>query len=162
MKIFEINENINYILSNFLDEETGELNESVLDDLNKLELEKETKCLNLAKYVKQLQVEHDGIKSVKDDLNKRQSALKKKIEGIKNYLSYAAAGENYKDSEITISWRKSVSVNSNIDENIHMIPSEFLEPQPDKILKALISKALKAGRGVEGAFLEEKNNIQIK
>jgi len=154
MKLYEINEQIEKVLEN-VNTETGELDMKALDAL---EMKRDEKVLNIAKYIKSLKVEADAVKSVEKGLTDRRKALENKAERIKDYLSMNIKGETYKDAEIKISWRKSVQVSITDPETI---PESFrkITVSLDKIS---VKEALKEGLTVQGAELVEKQNIQIK
>lgn len=68
-------------------------------------------------------------------------------------------GEKVTGTDFAISWRKSTAVNV-LDEKA--LPPTFLVPQPPKVDKTGISKALKNGETVSGAELIERQNMTIK
>lgn len=68
-------------------------------------------------------------------------------------------GQKIKDVQYAITWRKSKAVEITDDK---AVPDIYRIPQPDKIDKAGINRALKSGVEIPGAELVEKENIQIK
>jgi len=154
MKLYEINEQIEKVFES-VDQETGELDMKALESL---EMERDEKVLNIAKYVKSLKVEADAIKTVEKGLTDRRKALENKAERIKDYLSMNIEGESFKDPEIKISWRKSEQVSITDQETI---PESFRKITVS-VDKSSVKKALKEGLTVNGAELIEKQNIQIK
>ena len=141
-----------------IDEETGEVTN--LDELDALELERDTKVENIALWVKNLTAEAAAIKAEVQNLTKRQKAAENKAERLKDYLMGNLAGEKFKTPKVAISYRTSEAVEIT-DEDL--IPEEFLviktEYKPDK--KA-IKDELKAGGEVEGAELVKRTSLQIK
>lgn len=141
-----------------IDEETGEVTN--LDELDALELERDTKVENIALWVKNLTAEAAAIKAEVQNLTKRQKAAENKAERLKDYLMGNLAGEKFKTPKVAISYRTSEAVEIT-DEDL--IPDEFLtiktEYKPDK--KA-IKDELKAGGEVEGAELVKRTSLQIK
>lgn len=157
MNLYELNRAIaDFDLE--IDEETGEVTN--LDDLDALELERDTKVESIALWVKNLTAEAAAIKAEVQNLTKRQKAAENKAERLKDYLMGNLAGEKFKTPKVAISYRTSEAVEI-LDEDL--IPEEFLaiktEYKPDK--KA-IKDELKAGGEVEGAELVKRTSLQIK
>ena len=92
-----------------------------------------------------------------------KNAYKKTAETLKQRI--ADAMERYdirevKDATIKVSLRKSVQT---IIDDLDQVPKQYktvkVETTPDK---TAIKKAIQEGEIIEGAHLEEKNNLQIK
>ena len=99
-------------LKNFeldIDEETGEILNS--DELDALELERDTKIENIALWVKNLLSDAEAYKREKDNFYSKEKAAKNKAERLKGYLEYVLAGDKFKSDRVTISYRKSESLN---------------------------------------------------
>lgn len=159
MKIYEINEHIEDILYNYLDEETGEISVFASEMLTKLEVEKKDKCLNIAKYIKNLDFEAKALKVTESNIKQRRIRNEKKVEYLKKYLSNVSNNERYSDTEIEVSWRKSKVV---IVDDIDLLPPEFVTTKTEKKAdKIALKEALKTGK-ISGVDLEERTNIQIK
>lgn len=153
MKLYEINEAI----MNCIDLESGE----ILDEtaLEKLQMEKSEKFENVGLWIKNLEADIKMIGEEIDNLNARKTAKKNKAESLKSFLSFALNGEKFETPKLSVSWRKSESVNIAEDATL---PGEYLvpvEPRPDK---TLLKKVLKDGAKIAGVELITKQNIQIK
>lgn len=150
---------LNSLIANFefeVDEETGEILNA--DKLDEIQLERETKLENIALWIKNLDSDAEAYKREKDSFAQKEKAAKNKVESLKGYLNFALAGEKFKTDRVSISYRKSESV-----EVAHGFDdARFLIPQEPKIDKMAIKKAIKEGEEVKGAILLEKQNIQIK
>lgn len=156
MTLYELNhELLNFDLE--IDEETGEILNAA--DLDKLEMERDTKIENIGLWIKNLLSDAEELKREKDNLAKREQQAKKKAERLKEYLADNLMGEKFKTARLDISWRRSESV-AVYDEPL--IPDEYKIPQDPKIDKAGIKKALKEGIKIDGVDLITKSNIQIK
>ena len=161
MKLYEIDQVIETLLNNGLvyDEATGEVLFTSVD-IEKLQMEKEKKVENIALYIKDLQAEAVALKTEEHALYERRKTTEKKIERLSDFIKFILKGERFQTSRVEIKYTKSQSVNV-LDEK--SIPDEFktiiTEKKPNK--KA-IKEALKNGMTVNGATLEEHNNIQIK
>lgn len=64
-----------------------------------------------------------------------------------------------KEPEFTVSYRKSETVEI---ADLNAVPDEFLAPQPPKVDKVGLKKAVKGGAVIDGVTIVEKQNIQIK
>lgn len=155
MTLYEID---NAILE-CLDIETGEIIDE--ERLNSLEMERDTKISNVACWIKDLKAENEAIKAEKQNLTRRQEVNDKKAESLKNWLNFALNGEKFKDGRVSISYRKSESIQFTDTFTIESLPSEFIKVTAEP-MKSEIKQAIKDGRTVEGCFIREDNNIQIR
>ena len=155
MTLYEID---NAILE-CLDLETGEIIDE--ERLNSLEMERDTKISNVACWIKDLKAENEAIKAEKQNLTRRQEVNDKKAESLKKWLNYALNGEKFKDGRVSISYRKSESVQFSDSFSIESLPSEFIKVTAEP-MKSEIKQAIKDGRTIEGCFIREDNNIQIR
>lgn len=140
-----------------IDEETGEITN--MDDLDAIEMEFREKVENVALMVKNFLSDAEAYKREKESFAKKEQIAKNKAERLKAYLAGNLGGEKFKSDRVTISYRKSDSVEIT---DAAALPVKYLrtkEPEPNK---AEIKKALKAGEEVSGAVLVEKESIQIK
>ena len=87
MKLYEIDEAI----LNCIDTETGEIIDA--DQLDKLQMERDTKLENVACWIKDLKAEAEAIKTEKQILANRQKVAENKAESLKKYLAYALDGK---------------------------------------------------------------------
>ena len=162
MNLFEINEAIKKCMiidETVIDAETGEILDA--DYLNGLEMAKDEKVENIAKWIKNLDSDIEQLKKQKELFDLRKKRAEAKRDSLKGYLSAFLNGEkwNAKDQSVTVSFRKSESVDV-IDAM--KVPPIYLVPQEPKIDKTAIKKAIKDGLEVDGAKLVVNNNIQIK
>lgn len=154
--LYELDEAIrNFELE--IDEETGEVLNA--EDLDNLEMERETKIESVGLWVKNLEAEKEAVKAEKDRFAKREKVLGNKIEKLKGWLSYALQGEKFTTPRLVVSYRKSESVNIT---NELAIDDKYCDisvvRKPDK---TALKKALKDGEEIVGAELVTKQNIQI-
>ena len=155
MTLYEID---NAILE-CLDLETGEIIDE--ERLNSLEMERDTKISNVACWIKDLKAENEAIKAEKQNLTRRQEVNDKKAESLKKWLNFALNGEKFKDGRVSISYRKSESVQFSDSFSIESLPIEFIKVTAEP-MKSEIKQAIKDGRTIEGCFIREDNNIQIR
>ena len=93
-------------------------------------------------------------------LQARKKTLDNLMERLKNYTGFALAGEKFKTSKVSVSYRKSTSV---VIDDITAVPKNyFKEPKEDWISKTLIAEAFDHGVTVKGAHAEDKQSTIIK
>ena len=164
--IYEINAQIEDIIARMfdeVDEETGEVDPQILEELTDLQMERDQKLENIGAYIKNLKGEVEAIKKELDLLKRRAEAKKNKIEYLENLLAsdLQARGETKKEfARCIISFRRSEQV---VITDEALIPQNLMkkkvEMTPDKVE---IKNLIKVGHEVPGAELIEKQNIQIK
>ncbi len=161
MTLYEINQSLlNCVIvedGTTVNTETGEVIDVVA--LEALELERDEKIRNIALWIKNLKSDAVALDAEEKAFKARKETTKRKAEQLSAYLSSVLNGEKVTGTDFAISWRKSTAVNV---LNEQALPSEYLIPQPPKVDKAGISKALKAGQEVAGAELIERQNMTIK
>lgn len=158
MKLYEID---NAILE-CIDLETGEIIDT--EQLDKLQMERDTKLENVACWIKDLKAEAEALKNEKQALAERQKVAENKAESLKKWLAYALQGEKFKTSKCAISFRKSEAVEVT-DEGLNNLMKEHDElltykaPEPNK---TKIKQALKDGLSVDGVQLIQNISTIIK
>ena len=140
-----------------VDWETGEIID--VEKLEALQMEFDSKVEGIALWIKSLVAEAKMVKEEKDNLATRQKACENKAESLKKYLASALGGEKFKTSKVSISYRKSKSVEV---EDITLLDDDYLKFKEPEADKTKIKKALEEGISLQGVSLVEKNNIQIK
>ena len=140
-----------------VDWDTGEIID--VERLEALQMEFDNKVESIALWIKNLVAEAKMVKEEKDNLAARQKACENKAESLKKYLASALGGEKFKTSKVSISYRKSKSVEV---EDISLLDDDYLKFEEPEADKTKIKKALEEGISLQGVSLVEKNNIQIK
>ena len=140
-----------------VDWDTGEIID--VERLEALQMEFDNKVEGIALWIKNLVAEAKMVNEEKDNLAARQKACENKAESLKKYLASALGGEKFKTSKVSISYRKSKSVEV---EDITLLDDDYLKFKEPEADKTKIKKALEEGISLEGVSLVEKNNIQIK
>ncbi len=153
MKLYEINAEI----ESCIDMETGEVVDA--EKLDALQIEKKEKVKNIALWIKNLKSDEAALKAEKDAFDARMKAAKRKRESLESYLSNCLQGEAVKDTEFAISFRTSKAV-SVLDEKA--IPEEWWKQAAPTLMKAELLAALKEGKEIPGAVLEERQNMSVK
>ena len=158
MTIYEIDQAI----MECVDLETGEIIDT--EQLDKLQMERDTKLENVACWIKDLKAEAEALKNEKQALAERQRVAENKAESLKKWLAYALQGEKFKTPKCAISFRKSEAVEVT-DEGLNNLMKEHDElltykaPEPNK---TAIKQALKDGLNVEGVQLVQNTSTIIK
>ena len=158
MTIYEIDQAI----MECVDLETGEIIDT--EQLDKLQMERDTKLENVACWIKDLKAEAEALKNEKQALAERQRVAENKAESLKKWLEYALQGEKFKTPKCAISFRKSEAVEVT-DEGLNNLMKEHDElltykaPEPNK---TKIKQALKDGLSVEGVQLVQNVSTIIK
>lgn len=161
MTIYDIDREIERILS-MTDEETGELPDSAFEELEQLQLDRQTKIDNAGCLFLELQAEAKAIADQEAVLEERRRAKQRRADRIKRYLEFATGGQPFATDRVEMKWRRSTKVE--IDDALFMQRPEerFLrqrQPEPDK---DAIKRALKAGELICGAALIESKSLTIK
>lgn len=161
MTIYDIDREIERILS-MTDEETGELPDSAFEELEQLQLDRQTKIDNAGCLFLELQAEAKAIADQEAVLAERRRAKQRRADRIKRYLEYATDGEPFASDRVEMKWRRSTKVE--IDDALFMQRPEerFLRQRPPEPDKDAIKRALKAGELICGAALIESKSLTIK
>ena len=141
-----------------IDEETGEILN--FEELDALELERDAKVENICLYIKNLLSDAAAYKLEKQSFDQKEKAATRKAEGLKKYLQNMLAGEKFKSTKATVSYRNSKQVEV-ID--IDYVPAEYLRiKQTIEADKKAIKEAIESGIDVKGCNLVERQNMSIK
>ena len=159
MTIYEIDQAI----MNCVDAETGEIIDT--EQLDRLQIERDTKLENVACWIKDLKVEAEALKNEKQALAERQKVAENKMESLKKYLAYALDGKKFSTAKCAVSFRttESVEVTTEGLENLMRDGKDDLltykTPEPNK---TAIKQALKDGLSVAGVQLIQNISTIIK
>lgn len=153
MKLYEINQAI----MECVDLETGEIIDT--EQLDKLQMERDTKIENVACWIKELKAEAEALKAEKMAFAKRQQVAENKMESLKKYLAYALDGQAFKTVRASVTFKKSQAVEV---DDIYKLDENYLRYKEPEADKTAIKEALKAGQTVAGATLVENVSVIIK
>ena len=144
-----------------IDHETGLIPDDWAKFLEDIQIERDEKCLAVARYCKTLAGESEMVRYEEKALARRRHILEGKHDRLKAYLSLAVKqGEKMFDANTVISWRKappSVEIT-----DAALVPDDLCKivREPSKVA---IKEALAAGQIVAGAKMaEQKMLIAIK
>jgi len=158
MNLYEINAE----LLSCVDTETGEIID--IEKLDSLDLQMQDKIENIGCWVKNLLSDADQLDTEIKSLTERKRRKKNKAESLKKYLSSFLDGSKFESSKVSISYRKSESVDVADIEQIKLLENcdDYLTYKDPEANKTAIKEAIKHGVIVPGCSLVEKQNIQIK
>ena len=149
-----------------VDLETGEILDSA--KLDALQMERERKLEGVALWIKDLKAEASAVKEEADKLNARKKSLENKMDGLKNWLSYALCGEKLKTARCNVYYthnqRLAVADEGKLVEFLKTLkePEQFLKFSEPELRRDEIKKALKDGYEIPGAALEQTESVVIK
>jgi hypothetical protein len=147
-------------------EAEAEANEGVYSEswdaiLEGLQMDRKTKLLDCARYIKSVEAMAEAVKAEKQALAKKQEALENKAERIKAWVTKSMLENNdsgIQDANTKLSWRKSekciVTDESKIDDKFFKIVRSPMVAE--------IKAAIKAGQTIAGAELQSNVSLQIK
>ncbi len=156
--IYEINAQIQECLN----PETGEFDEERFNGLIEL---KETKIEQLICFYKNVVAMAKAMKEEEKSLKERREAEERKAENLKNYIQYALDGEKFKTSKVSVSYRKTQSVE--VADNFvswaiatgHDTLLKYKEPE---VSKTAVKEAILAGEKDIPAQIIEGMSMTIK
>ena len=153
MNIYEIDSRI----MDCIDEETGEILD--VEMLEKLIQDRQNKIENVALWYKNVVAEAEAIKAEIQNLTARKKHDENLAESLKIYLSNVLDGEKFKTPRVSISYRKSSSVEV---DDVFKLPEEFITYKMPEPKKSELKKAMSDGMKFIGVRIIEKNNVVIK
>ncbi len=162
MTLYEINAELDALIANSVDPETGEL---IIDpeQIDALSMERDEKIENIGCYIKNLKAEAAAIDAEIKNLTARKDAAKKKAERLTNYLKDNLNGEKFQTAKVVISYRNSTAVEINPDIFFaRSANGKYFRVKDPEADKTAIKEALKAGEAIEGATLVTNTSMTIK
>lgn len=144
-----------------IDVETGEVVD--VERVAALEMALDEKVENIALWIKNLMADAEAYKREKESFAYKQKVAENKIKSLKEYLGGYLAGNKWKSDRVSISFRKSQSVEVDLQRLMAFDGADkflrYKEPDADK---TAIKEALKNGDVIPGCALVENQSIQIK
>ena len=131
--------------------------------VDQIEGDLNTKCLNIASWVRNLEAEAKAIKEAQDAMDKRRKSAIAKADRLRNYLFHGLklAGVNKLTFPHFVISVKQCPESVKIAPGA-LIPDEYLrhpEPEPNKVA---LKDALKNGAVIPGICLERDEKLEIK
>ena len=171
MKLYEVDQAIQSLLSQLEpDPETGEIPmdaDSILTELDGLQMERSRILEYLAKLVLNTRAEASSLKDEETRLRERRRSLERKDERIMAILDRECSGVKTDCSVATVSYRKTEKVDVAdsaaavqwLRENSHTDCYRIPEPE---VNKTEVKKLLKAGQKVPGTALVQDVSCSLK
>lgn len=153
MTLYDIDQRI----ADLIDPETGEITD--FEALDALQMERSEKVGQIARAYRNAVAEAAAIGAEVDRLTQRERAAGKRADSLKAYLAHALGGESYKDSTVTVYYRKCTAVE--VAEGA-VLPEEYLRYGRPTVNKTALREALEGGRTIDGVSIAEHVNIIIK
>ena len=156
--IYEINAQIQECLN----PETGEFDEERFNGLIEL---KETKIEQVICFYKNVVAMAKAMKEEEKSLKERREAEERKAENLKNYIQYALDGEKFKTSKVSVSYRKTQSVEVADDFVSWAIATghdTLLKYKEPEVSKTAVKEAILAGEKDIPAQIIEGMSMTIK
>lgn len=166
MRLWEIEQDIQDVLSRYVDEETGEITDEGFEALQKLEMEREKKIEGVLLGIKNLTAFAAEIKAEKQALEKRQRDAERKAESLKAWVQAVLDGEKFSTPRVAVSYRKTSSLE--VTDELALTDWLFVHNREDcletsiKIKKADVKKLIAGGEEVDGAQIVVSNSMSIK
>ena len=151
-----------------VDLESGEIIDP--DKLDALQMERDEKLEGVALWVKDLAAEAEAVKAEADKLNARRKATENKIAALKGWLITALEGRKLNTPRCKVYQTHSQRVAIVGDEKDLIAwlernaedPRDYIRYKEPELRKDEIKKALKDGKEIEYAKLEETESVVIK
>lgn len=140
-----------------IDELTGEILN--IDELDALQLEKDTKVENICLLIKNLRSDAEAYRTEKKAFEQKIRAAENKAARLTAYVDYILAGDKFKSSKVNVSYRKSEQIEC---LDLLAVDDDYLRYKEPELDKKKIKDAIKAGIEVKGCQLVERQNLQIR
>lgn len=156
-KLYILNKQIENILEKEVNEDTGEISETAIMELQNLESNKIILVDSLVSFYKNLNYFAGIINEEKTKLAEKEKSVSNKAEKVKRIIQTFLQGETLETARNKVSYRKSESVEVNLEDLLILNePDELVKNYPDMITRSYQYKVdkVKAKEYI-------KNNIPI-
>lgn len=163
LQLYYINKDIEDILFNSVDEETGEILPEAFEKIEALELKKEDLIHNVGLANVQAKMNESAVSEEIKRLQAIKKSLTSRKEAAKRFLEkHLEPGTKFEFDNLKISWRKSQEVVLDELTEVDDLPDEFVRVKKE-VDKTAIKNSYKATNTLpEGVKVIDKQNIQIK
>lgn len=162
MELYKVANEVQACLANLYDPDNFEVNQDVLTKLTALQKPFEEKCVAVAFFLKNLEVETLAIAEAKKEMSKREVANKRQLESLKEYLLYNMTASEFKEIKcpyFVIKVKKNAKSTNIIDPGL--IPLEYKKITLTLDVEKMRSDMLN-GVVIPGAELVQKTRVEIK
>ena len=160
--IFTISKELDELIYDLVDPETGEVSEEAESQILALEMDKDNKLLDIGKYIVSMKSDLAGYKEAEKRIKTNIARTQKGIDGLSGVLSMFLEGRKMADSEVSLSFRKSSAVVVSIDADKLPKSCRVHNPESYTADKKAIARHFKSGIAIDGCEIVERQNLQIK
>ena len=145
--------------------EGGDIDQECMDDtLDGITEEGQVKCINIAKYIKNLAADIDQIKKAEEDFKKRRKSKEAHVSRLTNYVHnfMKVSGKDKFESPLVVLSIKKTPAKVEI---LGDVPKDYSTHKPEEWNpdKRLIAKDLKAGKELSFAKMgDQGDRLEIK
>ncbi len=167
MKLYEISNEIEKLIDESVDHETGEILD-ISESLEKLRMEKLDKVSNVVLAIKNESSFINAIDAEIETLTEKKRSIQNKTKWLKEYLQRnLEVGKKIETPNFTISWRKSDSIEISdlvVLEDLYEKDSRFVSKKTVYTADKVAAKKIYKESGIlpEGFSFIEKQNMQIR
>lgn len=164
MNLYNIANEYQTVFNQIVDAETGEINETAMEQLNALSDDVKNKGIAVASYIKNIEAERDAIDAAKKAMAAREARLDARIGYLTSYLQ--SNMERCGISELTCAYfavkLKKCPVSVDITDET-AIPMEFKKVKEVlSVDKLKIKEEILNGAVIPGAALKQNMRLEIK
>ncbi len=170
MKLYEVNAGIQAVVDQLVDPETGELvgdADTLMEQLETLQLERQRILEYLAKVVLNTRAEGEALRAEETRLKQRRERLAKQEEHLLTILDRECKGEKTNLGVATISYRKTARIVIDdaaravrwLKRNKHHDCYRVREPE---VAKSEVKKLIRAGTQIPGCSLVEDTSCSLR
>ena len=162
MKLYEISNEFQKVVD--LIEKCDEMSPELIEQLNAVSEDASAKVINVAAYIKNLEVEAESMQTYLNNMRARQDKVEKRIESLKDYLRYnmdLLKLQKVESPEFDVQLRANQYSLDLFDQAL--VPKEYIRVKETvTISRADIIKDLKVGCDVPGARFVTTKSVLIK
>jgi len=165
-KLFEIKAEIEELLSNIVNEETGEIIGSELDleRLAKLDMERDNIRTYLCQMYRNELSDAEAYKGLKAEYTKKQKIAENRAQRLLDYLKADFDGEKWEAPDRSVKNSFRTTKNKVIVDDLAIIPADFFRRpiKEDNLMKTEIKEYILNGNKVDGVHLEDSVSMSIR
>jgi len=161
LRLYELSSDYLHALDELTDQENLPA-EAIADTLEGLAGAWEDKALNVARYIRNLEAEATAIEEAKKRMEIRARSTANKAARLKEYLKAELEKTGLKPKAADVALRLQNNPPAVVFDDETRIPEEYRRTEVIRtILKAEIAAAIKAGKEITGAHLEQSKRLVI-
>lgn len=160
MKLYEIDQNIRAFWNKIMEQE-GELTEEDIKQLDELEVAKNDKLKAYGVIIREMKADIDTCKAEKKRLEDMAKKLENRQEWLKSRLVEFMNNneiDKFESPEVRISFLTSHTLHNG---ELEKVPEQFIKVEKKADITA-IKDFIKNGGTIDGWYIEDNKNIQIK